>query len=135
MKDEVNAAVDFLAKLVAKNQDLRADKIEEFRSKMTSVLMSKYKNHWFPDRPSRGQAFRCIRINENIRQDTLLVLVCQDIGINYSDLKMPVELTLWIDPEEVTCRYVAVATRCIDRNINVLSFLSLGSVNIKDLIV
>lgn len=130
MKDEVNAAVDFLAKLVAKNQNLNQDRIEEFRSKLTSTLMSKYKNHWFPDRPSRGQAFRCIRINENIRQDTLLVLVCQDIGINYSDLKMPIELTLWIDPEEVTCRFVTFTMRLSD-----VCFLPQGSVNIKDLIV
>ena len=104
MKDEISAAVDFLSKLVGKNQSLPREKVNEFRVTLTRVLDHKFKNHWFPDKPSKGQAYRCIRVNENTRRDPTLELVCQEIGIKYSDLMIPIELTLWIDPEEVACR-------------------------------
>ena len=107
MKDEISAAADFLTRLVGRQNDhiLDPEKLKQFRNQLDSVLHRKFQNHWFPDRPSRGQAFRCIRVNENIRRDSTLETVCQEIGIQYSDLIMPAELTLWIDPEEVTCRF------------------------------
>jgi len=106
MKDEVAAAVEFLTRLVSvKNDKIPGDKVTAFRDRLSQVLLSKFKNHWFPDRPSRGQAFRCIRVNENIRRDSTLETVCRDIGINYNDLALPIEITLWIDPGEVTCRF------------------------------
>ena len=105
MKDEVSAATDFLTRLVGKNENLSQDKVTQFRDRLKEVLLNKFKNHWFPDKPSRGQGFRCIRVNENIRRDPTLEFVCQEIGINYTDLMLPLELTIWIDPEEVTCRF------------------------------
>src|SRR5438067_94490 len=106
MKDEVAAAVEFLTRLVSvKNDKIPAEKVTAFRDRLSQVLLNKFKNHWFPDRPSRGQAFRCIRVNENIRRDSTLETVCRDIGINYNDLALPIEITLWIDPGEVTCRF------------------------------
>ena len=104
MKDEILSAVEFLCKLICKNQSLPREKINDFRVSLTRILENKFKNHWFPDKPSKGQAFRCIRVNENIRQDPALEMVCHEIGIKYADLMIPIELTLWIDPEEVTCR-------------------------------
>ena len=106
MKDEISAASDFLTRLVGRQNDhLDSETLAAFRSTLDGVLHRKFVNHWFPDRPSRGQAFRCIRVNENIRCDSILETVCQEIGIRFADLVMPAELTLWIDPEEVTCRF------------------------------
>lgn len=48
---------------------------------------------------------RCIRVNSLSRSDTILESACQSAGISYDKLKMPIELTLWIDPEEVTARF------------------------------
>jgi protein Tob/BTG len=105
MKDEVSAASDFLTRLVGKNENLSEAKVSQFRDRLNEVLLNKFKNHWFPEKPSRGQGFRCIRVNENIRRDPTLDIVCHEVGIKYSDLMLPLELTLWIDPEEVTCRF------------------------------
>lgn len=104
MKDEIAAAADFLTRLVAKNETLTKEKVDQFRENITAVLTEKFKNHWFPENPSKGQAFRCIRINENIRHEPALELVCKNIGLKYNELMMPIELTLWIDPEDVTVR-------------------------------
>lgn len=107
MKDEISAASDFLTRLIGRqNSDHLSDqKIQQFRKQLETVLHRKFVNHWFPDAPSRGQAYRCIRVNENIRRDSILETVCQEIGLSFADLHMPAELTLWIDPEEVTCRF------------------------------
>jgi len=106
MKDEISAAADFLTRLVGgKNDSLTKDKVDEFRQNIDDVLNDKFKNHWFPEKPNKGQAYRCIRINGNIRREPAIELVCKNIGIKYSDLMLPLELTLWIDPEDVTCRF------------------------------
>ncbi|RWS29603.1 maternal B9.10 protein-like protein [Leptotrombidium deliense] len=105
MKDEIVAAVSFLTRLIEKNTALTEEKLNQFKLKLTELLTEKYKNHWFPEKPSRGQAYRCIRFNENDRRDKTLEFACSSIGIKYEDLKLPVELTLWVDPEEVTCRF------------------------------
>ena len=44
-------------------------------------------------------------MNSLSRSDSVLESACQSAGLSYENLKMPVELTLWIDPEEVTCRF------------------------------
>jgi len=44
-------------------------------------------------------------VNSLSRTDSVLESACESAGISYDDLKMPIELTLWIDPEEVTCRF------------------------------
>ena len=110
MKDEISAAADFLTRLVSKNECLAGDKVDQFHQELEEVLTEKFKNHWFPEKPSKGQAFRCIRINENIRREPALEQVCKNIGVEYTDLMLPLELTLWIDPEDVTCRYVEVGS-------------------------
>ncbi|RWS09955.1 maternal B9.10 protein-like protein [Dinothrombium tinctorium] len=105
MKDEIIAAVSFLTRLIEKNKVLSDEKLNQFKLKLTDLLTEKYKNHWFPEKPSKGQAYRCIRFNENDRRDKMLEYACSSIGISYEDLKLPVELTIWVDPEEVTCRF------------------------------
>lgn len=104
MKEEINAAVLFLSKLIGKNDFVTEDKINDFKRILTELLEARYQNHWFPERPTRGQAFRCIRVNENDRRDPSLQAACKRVGIKYEDLKLPLEMTLWVDPEEVTAR-------------------------------
>lgn len=105
MKEEIQAAVIFLVRLIGNSNSLSEDNLNQFKENLMDLLTKKYENHWFPDKPNRGQAYRCIRVNESDRRDSILEKACKKSGIIYSDLKMPVELTLWVDPEEVTCRY------------------------------
>ena len=69
------------------------------------ILSVNFQDHWFPENPDRGQAFRCIRINSNSRPDPLIEKAAFDTGIEYCDLRLPVEFTMWVDPKEVSCRY------------------------------
>ena len=112
MKEEIAAAVVFLTRIVKKNTNLTAEQVQEFSDKLTGSLVEKFKNHWYLDNPLRGQGYRCIRINETEPVDPVLDRAAQDCGLKYKDLRMPQELTLWVDPREVCCRYTFSSIKC-----------------------
>ncbi|XP_064413206.1 protein BTG3 isoform X3 [Latimeria chalumnae] len=58
MKNEIAAAVFFLMRLIKKNEKLKKEEVEIFAEKLTEILQEKYKNHWYPEKPTRGQAYR-----------------------------------------------------------------------------
>jgi hypothetical protein len=105
MREEIAAAVVFITRMVKKNEDVSKDKVEEFSDKLSAVLVEKFKNHWYQENPLKGQAYRCIRVNETEPIDPVLQQAAEDCGLKYKDLKLPTELTLWVDPSEVCCRF------------------------------
>lgn len=84
---------------------METHKIELFVERLAVALQEKFKGHWYPENSSKGQAYRCIRVNQFHRQDPELLRACLESGVQYSDLGLPRELTLWVDPGEVCCRY------------------------------
>lgn len=105
MRREIAAVVFFLKRLVKKGEKLDSHKIDLFVERLAVALQEKFKGHWYPENPSKGQAYRCIRVNRFHRQDPELLRACRESGVQYSDLGLSRELTLWVDPGEVCCRY------------------------------
>ncbi|XP_074833184.1 protein BTG4 [Carettochelys insculpta] len=105
MRDEIAATVFFITRLVKKQDKLSKRKTEKFAAKLTTILFEKYKNHWYLDNPSRGQAFRCIRINKYQTRDPVLVKACSESHVDFDNLGLPKEITIWVDPFDVCCRY------------------------------
>ncbi|XP_030009166.1 protein BTG4 [Sphaeramia orbicularis] len=105
MKEEIAAAVFFVARLVRRYGSLDNDSREHFAAALTSVLFENYKNHWHPHAPTKGQAYRCLRMNRLRLQDPVLQQACERSKVRYKDLGLPQELTIWVDPGEVSCRY------------------------------
>ncbi|XP_018610646.2 protein BTG3 [Scleropages formosus] len=105
MKKEIAAVIIFLRRLIRKAEKLEMEQVEEFVERLTVALQEKYNGHWYPKDPSKGQAYRCIRMNKFQREDPELSRACTESGILYKDLGLPQELTLWVDPGEVCCRY------------------------------
>uniref|UniRef100_A0A8C5PEK8 BTG anti-proliferation factor 3 n=1 Tax=Leptobrachium leishanense TaxID=445787 RepID=A0A8C5PEK8_9ANUR len=105
MKNEIWAVVFFLSRLIRKNEKLRKEEIDVFSEELSRILHEKYVNHWYPETPAKGQAYRCIRVNRFHGTDPDLMKACQISGLMYEDLGLPREITLWVDPWEVCCRY------------------------------
>ncbi|XP_061596168.1 protein BTG3 [Cololabis saira] len=105
MKREIAAVVFFLKRLVKKGEKLESHKIELFAERLAVALHEKFKGHWYPENPSKGQAYRCIRMNRLNRRDPEILRACRESGVQHGDLGLPYELTLWVDPWEVCCRY------------------------------
>ncbi|XP_059913274.1 protein BTG3 [Gadus macrocephalus] len=105
MKKEIAAVVFFLKRLIKKGEKLDSAQIEKVVERLAAGLQEKFRGHWYPENPSQGQAFRCIRVNQFQMHDPVLLRACQESEVKYSDLSLPRELTLWMDPGEVCCRY------------------------------
>uniref|UniRef100_A0A8D2MRG2 Anti-proliferative protein domain-containing protein n=1 Tax=Zonotrichia albicollis TaxID=44394 RepID=A0A8D2MRG2_ZONAL len=99
--DEIAATVFFITKLVKREDRLSKHKMEKFAAKLTTLLFEKYKDHWYLDNPSRGQAFRCIRINRQRAREPLLEQACAQSDVAFELLGLPEEMTLWVDPFQV----------------------------------
>ena len=41
-----------------------------------------------------------------VSPDPLLLKAAEESGLKFNELQLPNELTLWVDPMEVTCRLV-----------------------------
>ncbi|KFO20727.1 Protein BTG4 [Fukomys damarensis] len=104
MRDEIAAAVFFVTRLVKKHERLNKQQIDDFAAKLMKILFETYRGHWHPSCPSKGQAFRCIRINDQ-NNDPILKRACAESKVNYFHLGLPKELTIWVDPYQVWCRY------------------------------
>ncbi|NXT72719.1 B910 protein, partial [Chaetops frenatus] len=48
---------------------------------------------------------RCIRINKQQTRDSVLEQACVESHVDFDSLGLPKEMTLWVDPFEVCCRY------------------------------
>lgn len=104
MRDEISAAVLFLVRLIERSENCNQAQLEGFKTHLSDLLMQRFENHWFPEKPFKGQGYRCIRVNECSRRDAILERAALACGLKYEDLKLPVELTIWVDPKEVCCR-------------------------------
>lgn len=97
-------AVDFISSILRNQGKLTAAMLERFRQTLLVLLCTHYQDHWFPDRPFKGSGYRCIRINH--KMDPLLLRAGKQCGFTEADLFriLPAELTLWVDPDEVSYR-------------------------------
>lgn len=109
MKEEISEAIIFLTNLIRSKlgKDMRKVNMEQlnvFCFVLEDLLYLQYEKHWFPETPERGSAYRCIRINH--KMDPVILKAGIKSGFDEEILVelLPLELTVWIDPSEVSYR-------------------------------
>ena len=104
MLKEVNSVVEFISKLF-RQRNLESNIINSFAEGLKSAMCNYYINHWFPEKPYKGSAYRCIR-NHNNRIDPLFLTAALRVKAEFLDLVniLPKEITIWVDPENVSYR-------------------------------
>ncbi|KAI4887742.1 hypothetical protein NFI96_017183 [Prochilodus magdalenae] len=113
MLPEVSAAASFVSRLLRSRGCLSETQLRMFRERLQQALSEHYQHHWFPDRPQKGSGYRCIRINHEM--DPLIGQAACKIGLTSSELfsLLPRELTLWVDPYEVSYRIGEDGSICV----------------------
>ncbi|KAL7843834.1 hypothetical protein AOLI_G00253460 [Acnodon oligacanthus] len=113
MLAEVSAAASFVSRLLRSRGFLSEKQLQVFRDSLQLALSEHYQHHWFPDRPQKGSGYRCIRINHEM--DPLIGKAACRIGLTSSQLfsLLPRELTLWVDPYEVSYRIGEDGSICV----------------------
>ncbi len=104
MLQEVRSAVNFVTNILQKG-NIDVGTVETFKQALYNFLCIHYQNHWFPEKPNKGSAYRCLRI-VNKKMDPLILRAGNHCGISELQLMrlFPSELTVWVDPNEVSYR-------------------------------
>ncbi|XP_050952655.1 protein BTG1 [Labeo rohita] len=113
MKTEVSVAASFISGLLSSNYSLTEEQLQIFTHTLTDALLEHYQHHWFPHAPCRGSGYRCLRINH--KMDPLIGKAAAAVGFTQEQLfsSLPVELTLWVDPYEVSYRIGEDGSTCV----------------------
>ncbi|MBN3310329.1 ZPLD1 protein, partial [Amia calva] len=103
MKEEIAATVFFITRLAKRHGKLPRKSSERLAVELTAILFDRYRTHWYPEKPEKGQAFRCMRMNKWQLRDPVLEQACWQSDVDYEDMGLPKEITIWVDPGEVCC--------------------------------
>lgn len=103
MHVEVNVALNFVISYLYNKLPRR--RVDLFGTELEKGLKKKFEGHWYPDQPVKGSGFRCVRVNGE-KIDPVIVQAASSVGLNLDEMQdyLPQELTIWIDPNEVSYR-------------------------------
>ncbi|XP_054660033.1 protein BTG2 [Grus americana] len=113
MVPEIAAAVGFVSSLLRTRGCVSEQQLQVFSGALREALTEHYKHHWFPEKPFKGSGYRCIRINH--KMDPIISKAASQIGLSLPQLYqlLPSELTLWVDPYEVSYRIGEDGSICV----------------------
>jgi len=114
MKLELQSASNFLVHLIKLGRrNINENQLEKFRLALVEVLRRRYRDHWFPEKPFKGSGYRCIRING--KMDPVIAQAGESCGLSAALVHstFPSELTMWIDPLEVSYRIGENGSICV----------------------
>ncbi|KAM8930391.1 protein BTG1-like [Pelodytes ibericus] len=113
MKTEISTAASFITRLLKTSGVIEDVQLQLFCQSLQESLKDHYKQHWFPQIPCKGSGYRCLRINH--KMDPLIGRAAGHIGLSHQRLfqLLPSELTLWVDPFEVSYRIGEDGSICV----------------------
>lgn len=115
MKREVYSAVNFVARLLqTTNRNIDPGLVDNFSRVLVGILCERFNTHWFPEKPFKGSGYRCVRITQ-LGMDPILAKAGEAVGMTREGLYnlLPHELSVWIDPAEVSYRIGEEGSICV----------------------
>lgn len=102
MHIEVQVALNFVISYLYNKLPRR--RVNIFGEELEKALKDKFKGHWYPDKPFKGSAFRCLKTGDPV--DPVLDRAARESGVPIQDVleNLPQELAVWVDPGEVSYR-------------------------------
>ena len=102
MHVEIKVAQNFVLNFLFNKLPRR--RVNLFGEELELALRDKFADHWYPDKPFKGSAFRCLKITDP--SDPVLNRAARESGNPISDIveHLPTDLAIWIDPGEVSYR-------------------------------
>lgn len=102
MHIEVQVALNFVISYLYNKLPRR--RVNIFGEELEKALTDKFKGHWYPEKPFKGSAFRCLKTGDPV--DTVFEKAARESGVPISDIleHLPRELAVWVDPGEVSYR-------------------------------
>jgi hypothetical protein len=128
----VDAAVwwwgDFL-----KKSSLPLDVVKKFEDVLREHIIQKISDHWYPEMPAKGQAFRSLLVDKKAHIDPILSRSAATVGIdNLITYFTKVDSVLmWIDPDVVIVRIAYTGYSAVPPEDKILYRSNLGAGSLK----
>lgn len=102
MHVEVSVALNFVISYLYNKLPRR--RVNIFGEELEKCLTEKFAGHWYPEKPYRGSAYRCIKTGSPI--DPVFERASRESGVAIQDVleNLPQDLAVWVDPGEVSYR-------------------------------
>jgi len=102
MHIEVSVALNFVISYLYNKLPRR--RVNIFGEELEKCLTEKFAGHWYPEKPYRGSAYRCIKTGSPI--DPVFEKAARESGVAIQDIleNLPQDLAVWVDPGEVSYR-------------------------------
>ena len=99
---EIQVALNFVISYMYNKLPRR--RVNIFGEELEKALKAKFEGHWYPSKPMKGSAFRCIKTGDPI--DPVLEKAAREAGMEIREIKenLPEDLAVWVDPGEVSYR-------------------------------
>jgi len=120
MITEIQSAADFLLNIIRTHSDggsgksrLNEEQLKAFHAAVSDCLTQQYENHWFPETPLKGSGYRCIRINGTFDPVIAKAGIATGMPPRTLSQMFPTELTMWVNPAEVSYRIGENGSICV----------------------
>ncbi|XP_067124519.1 protein Tob1-like [Centruroides vittatus] len=102
MHVEIQVALNFFISFLYNKLPRR--RVNQFGEELEKALKLKFQGHWYPEKPYKGSGFRCLKTTPPL--DPVFEIAARDSGMDLVDIQenLPQELSIWIDPGEVSYR-------------------------------
>lgn len=103
MDIEVSVALNFVISYLYSKLPRR--RVDMFGEELEKAVRKKFEGHWYPEKPFKGSAFRCIKVSGQ-KVDPVMETAAAMSGLDIDEVKdnLPMDLSVWIDPNEVSYR-------------------------------